>query len=118
MNWKKALEERQEIVLSTSSTSNVPHAIMIISLGIIDDQVLIGACLMKTTLENIKKNNKVSMVTKLDKEYYRIEGEAKIYSSGKYFDIAYKKSSPPMPKYAILINIKEVFDLGKQKKIV
>ena len=118
MNWKRALAERQEIVLSTCSKNNIPHAIMTISLGLIDDRLLIGACLMKKTLENININSKVSLVTKFDKDYYRIEGEAKIYPSGKYFEIAYKKSGPPMPKSAILIEIKEVFDLGKQKKIV
>ncbi|PIP15056.1 hypothetical protein COY13_01295 [Candidatus Roizmanbacteria bacterium CG_4_10_14_0_2_um_filter_36_35] len=117
MDWKHALREKQEIVLATCSKNGVPRAIMVISLGLVDDKLLIGACLMKKTLENIKKNNKVSLVTKYDKNYYRIEGEAKIYPSGKYFDIAYSKSSPPMPKSAILIEINEVFDLDKQEKI-
>lgn len=118
MNWKQALKERQELVLATCSKNGVPHAIIVISLGLIDDKLLIGACLMKKTLENIKRNNKVSLVAKYDKNYYRIEGEAKIYPSGKYFDIAYSKSNPPMPKYAILIEINEVFDLDKQEKII
>jgi len=118
MNWKQALQERQELVLATSSKDGNPHAIMVISLGLIDDKLLIGACLMKTTLENIKNNNKVVLVVKHNKEYYRLKGKTQIYSSGKYFDLAYKKSSPPMPKYAILIDIKEVFDLANQKKIL
>lgn len=117
MSWKQSVEERQEIVLSTCS-KNIPHAIIVLSLGLVDNQLLIGACLMKTTFENIKKNNKVSIVTKFNKEYYRIEGEVKIYPSGKYFDIAYRKSNPPMPKYAILVDVKEVFDLSNQKKIL
>lgn len=72
---------------------------------------------MKTSLENIKNNGMVSIAVIYNNEYYRIEGQAKIYSTGKYFDEAYKKSGPPMPKAAILINIKEVFDLDKQKKV-
>lgn len=117
MSWKQAVEERSEMVLSTCS-NNIPHAIIVLSLGLVDDQLLIGACLMKTTFENLKKNPKVSLVTKLDKEYYRIEGEVKIYPSGKYFDLAYSKSNPPMPNHAILVTINEVFDLGNQKKIL
>lgn len=91
MSWIQSVEERQEIVLSTCS-GNIPHAIIVISLGLVDNQLLIGCCLMKRTIENIKKNNRVSLVAKFNKEYYRLEGTAKIYLTGKYFDIAYKKS--------------------------
>jgi uncharacterized pyridoxamine 5'-phosphate oxidase family protein len=118
MTWKDALQQRQEIVLATSSKNSDPRAIVVISLGIVDDKLLIGACLMKKTLENIKENNKVSIVAKYNKEYYRVDGNATIHSSGKYLDIAIKGSNPPLPKHAILIDIKEVFDLDKLKKIL
>jgi predicted pyridoxine 5'-phosphate oxidase superfamily flavin-nucleotide-binding protein len=117
MSWKQAVQERQKIVLATSSKKSQPHAIIVISLGLIDNKILIGACLMKTSLENIKNNGKVSMVVMCNDEYYRIEGKAEVYSTGKYFDEAYRKSKPPMPKAALVINIEEVFDLDKQKKV-
>jgi hypothetical protein len=53
-----------------------------------------------------------------DNEYYRIDGIATIYSTGEYLDTAIQKSNPPLPKAAILIEIKEVFDLDKGKKII
>ncbi|HLD92434.1 MAG TPA: pyridoxamine 5'-phosphate oxidase family protein [Patescibacteria group bacterium] len=118
MSWKQSLKERQKIVLATSSRKGSPHAIVVVSLGLVDKKLLVGACLMKTTLKNIKENGKVSIAVINNSEYYRIEGQAKIYSSGKYFDEAYKKSSPPMPKAALLIDIKEVVDLDKQKKLL
>jgi len=118
MAWKDALKERQNIVLATSSKDGNPRAIVVVSLGFIDDRLLIGACLMGKSLENIKENNKVSIVAFKDNEYYRIDGVATIYPEGKYLDIAIKRSNPPLPKAAILIDIKEVFDLDKGKKIL
>jgi predicted pyridoxine 5'-phosphate oxidase superfamily flavin-nucleotide-binding protein len=50
--------------------------------------------------------------------YYRVKGRAAIYGSGKYFDAAVKRSTPEYPvKNAIIISVKEVFDLNKMKKI-
>ncbi len=73
---------------------------------------------MKTSLKNIEKNNKVSIAVKYNNEYYRISGFAKIYSFGKYLKVVLKRSKSPLPKKAIVISIKEVFDLDKIKKIL
>ena len=118
MTWKDALKERQNIVLATSSKDGNPRAIVVVSLGFIDEKLLIGACLMKKSLENIKENSKVSIVTFQDDKYYRIDGIATIYSAGEYLDTAIKKSNPPLPKAAILIDIKEVFDLDRGIKML
>ncbi len=118
MTWKDALENGQEIIVSTCSRKCIPRAIVVNSLGFVNKKLLIGACQMKTTLKNIKETKKVSIVTKYNDEYYRIDGSATIYSSGKYLDIATKRSSPPLPRKAIVIDIKEVFDLDKVKRIL
>lgn len=117
MDWKDTLKEGREIILATCSKNCIPNAIVVFSLGFVDDKVLIGACQMKTSLENIKNNNKVSIVAKSEREYYKINGNAKIYSSGNYFNIATTRSTPPLPKQALVIDIKEVFDLDKVKKL-
>jgi len=120
MAWKDALKEGQNIVLATSSKDGNPRAIVVVSLGFINDKLLIGACLMGKSLENIRENNKISIVvikTNKNNEYYRIDGMATIYPEGNYLDIAIKKSNPPLPKAAILIDIKEVVDLDKGKKV-
>jgi len=116
MAWKNTLKYRQELILATS-WKDKPHAIPVLSLGFIDQKLLIGACIMKTTLKNLQNNNKVSIATKNKKEYYRIEGRAKIFSSGKYLKKAINLSRPPLPHHAILINITQVVDLVKGKKV-
>ena len=118
MNWQDALRERERIVLTTSSKDGSPRAIVVTSLGFISDKLLIGACLMGKSLENIKGNNRVSIVTFTEGGYYRIDGLATTFSNGNYLDIAIKRSSPPLPKAAILIEIKEVIDLDKGQKIL
>jgi len=118
MTWKKAVQQRQLISLATSSKSGTPRAIIVTSLGFIEGKLLIGECVMKQTFSNIKTNNKVSIVAQYDKEYYRIDGRTKFYSKGKYFDAALKRSNPPLPRKAIVVDIKEVFDLDKLKKII
>lgn len=117
MAWKDALKERQNIVLATSSKEGSPRAIMVVSLGFVDDRLLIGACLMGKSLENIKENNKVSIATFENNAYYRIDGLATIYSEERYLEIAVKKSNPPLPKAAIVIDIKEVVNLGTGEKL-
>jgi len=117
MSWRQTIKKGQEIVLATASKSGKPRAIVVISLGLVDGKILIGACQMKKSLKNMKENNRVSIVAKYDGEYYRINGIARIYSSGKYLKLALKRSEPPLPRKAILIKIKEIFDLDKLKKI-
>jgi len=119
MTWKNALKEGQELVLATSSKDAKPNANIVISNGFVDDKLLIANCLMTTTLKNIKENNRVCIVAKYEKEYYRVKGKATVYPSGKYFALAVKRSGPGYPvKHAIAIDIEEVFDLDKGKKIL
>lgn len=115
MSWKTALRKGGEIILATCSDK--PRAIVVISLGFENEKLLIGACHMKMTLRNIRDNGRVSVVAMRDKEYYRIDGKAEIHSSGRYFDAAVKRSEPPLPRHAIVIAVKEVFDLDKAKKV-
>ena len=115
MSWKQTLDERKEIVLATASIDGNPNAIIVISMGIMEEKLLIGACVMNKTLENVRSNYRVVIVPKDNGEYYRIKGTASIQTEGDYFDYVYKNSKPPMPKAVIVIDIIEVFDLDKQQ---
>lgn len=103
--------------MATSSKEGKPHAIVVISCGIFDKKLVIGVCQMKTSLKNILQNSQVSVVTKFNGYYFGIDGEAEIYSSGKYFDAVLERNPNPLPKQALIVKIKEVFDLDKVKKI-
>jgi len=119
MAWQDALKDGQEIVLATSSKSGNVNAIIVICKGFVDNKILINVCQMESSLNNIQENSKIAIVTKYNGEYYRIRGRGTLHSSGKYFDIAIERneSSTPEVKFALTIDIENVFDLDKIKPV-
>jgi uncharacterized pyridoxamine 5'-phosphate oxidase family protein len=112
INWKNNFKEGKQLVLATASLVGNPNANVVISLGFIEDKLLVADCMMETTIKNLKANPKVSIVSGV----YKINGVAKIYDSGEIFDICTKRSakvSPDRVKNAILVDIKDIFDLYK-----
>jgi hypothetical protein len=117
MGWKSALQVGRELVL-VSTDSVKPHAIVVISQGMMEGRILIGACEMKRTLRNISRNKNVCIITKYRKEYYRVSGNATVHPSGKFFDSVQRTNKGPVAKKAIAITVKEVVDIDSGKKIV
>jgi uncharacterized pyridoxamine 5'-phosphate oxidase family protein len=116
--WKKRFQQRQEMVLVSASEDGKPHAIYVISLGLMDDKLLIGVCLMKKTLENIKNNNQVVLMGKIGDKHYRVVGKTEVFDSGKYLEASKSKSNPPLPHKALLISINELYDLDNSKRLI
>jgi len=113
MDWRDNFKKGKEIILATSSKDNIPNANVVVSLGFIDDKLLVADCQMHTTIKNLKENPNICVIG----GYIRLRGTVEIYSSGKYFDLCVKENKDYKVKNAILISIKEVFDLDKVKKI-
>jgi len=113
MDWKEKFKQGKEIILSTCSKDNSPNSNIVISLGFIDNKLLIADCQMNTTIRNLKENPKICVIG----GYFRLKGIVEIFSSGKYFDICKEKNKDYKLKNAILVNIKEVFDLEDCKVI-
>ncbi len=111
--WKKHFEEGREIVLVTCSKNAEPNANIVISLGYVDDKILIADCQMNRTIKNLKENPKCCLVG----GYFRVKGDVEIFTDGKYFDLAVEKSEGYDVKHAILVTTKEVFDLDKVQKV-
>jgi predicted pyridoxine 5'-phosphate oxidase superfamily flavin-nucleotide-binding protein len=109
MTWKSNFEKGKEVVLATSSKDNIPNANIVISLGFVDDKLLIADCQMSNTIKNLKENQYICVVG----GYFRIKGKVEIHSSGKYFDLCVKNISDYKVHNAILISINKVFDLDK-----
>ncbi len=109
MIWKSNFEKGKEVVLATSSKNNIPNANIVISLGFVDNKLLVADCQMINTIKNIKENQNVCVIG----GYFRMKGKAEIYPSGKYFDLCAKGNSDYKVNNAILITINEVFDLDK-----
>jgi len=113
VDWKELFSKGKEVILSTCSLDCEPNAIVIISLGFIDNKLLIADSQMNTTIKNIKSTKKVCLVSK----YYRIRGTAEVFDSGKYFDICNEEDKQYPTKNAILITVENVFDLNKVEEI-
>jgi len=109
MNWKSNFAKGKELVLSTSSRKGIPNANVVLSLGIIDNKLLVANCQMNTTLKNLKENNNICVIG----GYFRIKGTVEIFSSDKYFDLCIKNNKEYSVSNAILITVNEVFDLNK-----
>ncbi|PIZ51025.1 hypothetical protein COY27_05225 [Candidatus Woesearchaeota archaeon CG_4_10_14_0_2_um_filter_33_13] len=118
MSWENAFKTGTELVLATSSKKGDPNANIVISLGFVDNKLLVADCQMNITIKNLQSNNKICVIPKNYSEgYYRVKGSVEILNSGKYFDICTKGNKQFPVKNAILIDIKEVFDLDKLKVI-
>lgn len=118
MNWQNIFRLNNEIVISTVSQDLGPHAAFVLSKGFTEDKLLIGAGSLKKTVLNLKKDPRVCITAKSEGKYLRIKGKAEIFTKGKYFDLAYQRSNPPMPKAAILISVEEVYDLDNSVYLV
>ncbi len=117
MNWKEVFEKDQEIVLGTTFNEE-PNLNVVLSVGFFDEKLLIADCQMNTTLKNLKSNNKICVYAKKNNTYLRLKGTVEIFNSGKYFEKCKEVCDGYNPKNAILISIKEVFDLDNSKKII
>jgi len=119
MNWKEIFKEGVELVLATYSEESGPHAIVVMSEGFIGDKLLINACQTQTTLSNLKKDNRVSVVGMNSGKYLRLKGTAELHEKGEIFEIAKKRNEGTKfnVKCAIIIEAQEIFDLDKVEVI-
>ena len=110
MIWKNNFEKGKELILATSSKDGKPNANVVISLGFTDGKLLVADCQMNRTINNLKENNQICIIA----GYLRIRGTIEIFSSGKYFDLCNDNGdNEHKVKNAVLIAVKEVFDLDK-----
>ena len=112
MDWKSNFKKGKEITLATSSKDNIPNANIVISLGFVEDKLLVANCQMNNTIKNLKENKNICAVG----GYFRIKGTVELFSFGKYFDLC-KSTQDYKVKNAILITVKEIFDLDKVSAI-
>jgi len=113
MKWQNNFQTGEELVLVTASKKAVPNANIVISLGFIDEQLVLADCQMKQTLKNLQENPSVCVLGK----YLRLTGKVKIFSKGKFLDLCKQKTTGYEVKNAIVITVKNVYDLDKGKLI-
>jgi predicted pyridoxine 5'-phosphate oxidase superfamily flavin-nucleotide-binding protein len=113
MVWEDHFKEGKEIILATSSKSGEPNVNITLSLGFVDNQLLMADSRMDTTIKNLRENGRVAVIG----GYFKIKGTAKLFTSGEYYDICVKKIANFRVKTAILVKIDHVIDLENVKKI-
>lgn len=114
INFKiKEIIENNPVALATIR-SNRPYVIVVACCKVIDnDKILITDNFMKSTVQNILKNNNVAIVV-WDKKWkgYQFLGKAKYYEKGKWLDYVknIKENKGLSAKGAILVKIKTVIE--------
>ncbi len=105
--------ENSTIALSTIN-NNKPHTIFILYPKIVDEKIVITDNYMKTTIENIKNNENICLAFFESEKGWRINGKAKYYNSGKWFDfVRQADENDGMPaKGAIVIETEEIKEIG------
>ena len=118
MSWKESFKEGKELVLATASELGQPNANIVISLGFVDDKLMVADIQMSTTIQNLNGNPKICVIG----GYYKIRGTAKIITSGKLFnkcaEVVASQDQSLKVRNAIVISVEEIFDLENAKKIV
>lgn len=112
MSWQEHFKKGKKLVLATS-LNNLPNANIVISLGLINNKLLIADCQMHTTINNLKENSNICVIG----GYYKIKGKVDIFNSGKYYELCVKNNKKYPVNHALVITITEIFDLEKVKKI-
>jgi hypothetical protein len=105
--------------VATASKDGIPNLVPKGSLGILDDDNLVFADFgSERTLNNIRENPKVSatFVDVNKRKGYQFKGNAEILDSGPVYDEIVRRieAGPvklPKPKYAVKIEIKEVYNI-------
>jgi len=117
----KEIIEGKIVQLATVSKKGKPNCICVEANKVIGNSILITDNQMEITFKNLMKNNKVALVIYNPKKNYayQFKGIAKYFSSGKYFNLVKKLPANKdfSPKGAILIKVKEIYDLNEVKRV-
>ena len=119
-NIKNLLKTGNVIFLATSSKESIPNLVAAESCGISDDKILVADCHFKKTEENIKENNKISILITDNNEYFQIKGTSEYRTEGKEFENISKnlEGTGFTVKGVLVITCEEIYDLQKYTKIL
>lgn len=118
----KQLVESTVCALATVDENDIPNVIAIsCAKTVSQDQILITDNFFNKTKINIFKNPHVSLAvwSKDEKEGFQLKGKAEYFTSGNWKKKVdkMKENEGLSHKGALLITIKEIWDLGKPKLI-
>ena len=77
------------VILSTTNKDGKPHSIIVQPSRIESDKIILSNIQMKTSIDNLKENNKCFInifLKENDDMQIKIDGIAKLYDSGKLYE--------------------------------
>lgn len=83
------IKEQEWVILSTANKDGKPHSIIVQPSRIESDKIILSNIQMKTSIDNLKENNKCFInifLKENDDMQIKIDGIAKIYTSGKLYE--------------------------------
>lgn len=83
------VKEQEWVILSTANKDGKPHSIIVLPSRIESDKIILSNIQMKTSIDNLKENNKCFInifLKENDDMQIKIDGIAKIYDSGKLYE--------------------------------
>jgi uncharacterized protein len=111
----KEIIENNPLVVATVTGKSKPNAVVVAFAKVVADKVLITDNFMKRTIADIKKNNRVCLLT-WNKEWkgFKIIGRAEYHQSGKWKKfVELMKENKGLPaKGAILVKVLKVIKLA------
>jgi len=113
MNWKKKFSQGKELIFSTASKDGKPNSIIVISMGFMNDKLMVNNCQMNSTIKNLQENNHVCVIG----GYIRLRGFASIHRDDDIHSEGCRRETDYEVKDTILIDVTEVVDLDSQTLI-
>jgi predicted pyridoxine 5'-phosphate oxidase superfamily flavin-nucleotide-binding protein len=119
---QKVLIEKEVIALATCTPKNKPNVVAIACCKVVDkNKILITDNFMNKTRKNLLNNNKVALAvwSKDWEQGYQFKGTVKYLTSGKWKEMVDKNPDNKglAHKAAVLVTVKEIWDLANPKRI-
>jgi len=117
----KDLIEKDIVYVATSDTKCKPNLICVMGCKLVaKDTVCATDNMMSKTRRNIKSNKQIALVVGKGEKWYQLKGTVAYHNKGKWFKFV--KALPINeqfdPHAAVLMKVKEVYDLWEGERLV
>jgi predicted pyridoxine 5'-phosphate oxidase superfamily flavin-nucleotide-binding protein len=117
----KDLIEKGMVYIATSDKKCKPNVICITGCRLVaKDTICATDNMMDKTRKNIKQNNKIALIVGKGEKWYQFKGTVAYHPSGKWFKFVktFPSNKPFDPQAAVLMKVKEVYDLWEGEQLV
>lgn len=117
----KDLIEKGIVYVATSDTKCKPNLICVMGCKLVaKDTICATDNMMDKTRRNIKQNKQIALVVGKGEKWYQLKGTVSYQTKGKWFNFvkALPFNKQYGPQAAVLVKVKEVYDLWEGERLV